>query len=245
MNPHRITSLVILSVAFNLNIFNAAAQKQKVPTGGRLGVVVDERLSALRATPDLRGRLVRRIARGRLVAIRRQKVDREGVMFYLVNVSSRTSGWMQREAIASSSQHGSDQSLMTLIESSQDFDRIVRARIFLNYFPHSRLRPKVLLILGNAAEESSERLSRDASRRLTETPTAPEFTYFLNYSGLDRYNRQGVVFLFDKQSRRFHYDGLAWRELIRTYPNVPEALEARHRLQILSQRFPGVLIVTK
>ena len=245
MNPHRITSLVILSVAFNLNFIHASAQKQKTPPGGRIGVVVDERLSVLRATPDLRGKLIRRIARGRLVAIRKRKVNQDGVAFYLVNVSSRTSGWIQREAVASSSQQGSDLNLLTLIESSRDFDRIVRARIFLNHFPYSRLRPKVLLILGDAAEESSEKLSRDAARRLTETSTAPEFTYFLNYSGLDRYNRQGVAFLFDKQSRRFHYDGSAWRELVRRYPNVPEAVEARLRLKILSQTFPGGLIVTK
>lgn len=245
MNPHLVTSLLVLLLAFNLYFTSAKAQKQKAPPGGRIGVVVDERLSALRAAPDLPGRLIRRMARGRLVAIRKQKTNREGVAFYLVNVSSRTSGWIQREAVASSSQHGSDQSLLSLIESSHDFDRIVRARIFLNHFPNSRSRPKVLLILGDAAEESSEKLSRDASRRLTETPTAPEFTYFLNYSGLDRYNRQGVVFLFDKQSRRFHYDGSAWRELVRKYPNAPESPEARHRLKILSQRFPGVLIGTK
>lgn len=245
MNPHRVASPLIFLLAFNCYFTSATAQKQKVPPGGRIGVVVDERLAALRARPDLRGKLIRRIARGRLVAIRKQKTNREGVAFYLVNVSSRTSGWIQREAVASSSQEGSDHSLMILIESSHDFDRIVRARIFLSHFPHSRLRPKVLLILGDAAEESSEKLSRDASRRLTEATTAPEFTYFLNYSGLDRYNRQGVVFLFDRQSRRFHYDGSAWRELIKRYPTAPEASEARERLRTLSQRFPSGLIVTK
>ena len=245
MSPHRLTSLLILALVFTTSITKVSAQKQKAPPGGRIGVVVDERLSALRATPDLRGTLLRRIARGRLVAIRKLKINRDGVGFYLVNVSSRTSGWIQREAVASPSRQGSDQGLLTLIETSRDFDRIARARIFLNHFPHSRLRPKVLLILGDAAEESAEKISRDASRRLTEAPTAPEFTYFLNYSGLDRYNRQGVVFLFATQSRRFHYDGSAWRELVRRYPNLPEAGEARERLETLSQRFPGGLIVTK
>lgn len=245
MSPHRLTSLLILALIFTTSITNASAQKQKAPPGGRIGVVVDERLSALRATPDLRGKLIRRIARGRLVAIRKLKVNRDGVVFYLVNVSSRTSGWIQREAVASSSQPGADLGLLKLIESSHDFDRIVRARIFLNHFPRSRLRPKVLLILGDAAEESSGKLSREALRRLTENTTAPEFTYFMNYSGLDRYNRQGVVFLFHNQSRRFHYDGSAWRELIRRYPKESEASEARERLQILSQHFPGGKLATK
>ena len=236
MNPHRVTSLLILSLVFTLCTLHASAQKQKTPPGGRMGVVVDERLSALRATPDLRGKLIRRIARGRLVAIRKVKFNTEGVAFYLVNLSSRTSGWIQREAVTSPSHRGSDVALLKLIESSHDFDRIVRARIFLNYFPNSRLRPMVLLILGDTAEEAADKLSRDASRRLTNDFSAPEFTYFLNYSGLDRYNRQSIAFLFDKQSRRFHYDGSAWRELIRRYPKALEASEARARLRIFPQR---------
>jgi len=245
MHPHRLTSLSILLLAFNLYFTNASAQKQKAPTGGRLAVVVDERLSALRATPDLHGKLVRRIARGRLVAIRKVRFSTDGVAFYLVNVSSRTSGWIQREAIASPSHRGSDVSLLKLIESSHDFDRIVRARIFLNYFPNSSLRPRVLLILGDTAEKAAEKLSREASRRLTNDLPAPEFTYFLNYSGLDRYNRQSVAFLFDKRTRSFHYDGSAWRELIRRHPNIPEAGEARERLRILSQRLPSGRLATK
>jgi hypothetical protein len=245
MKPHRLTSLLILALIFTTSITNASAQKQKAPPGGRIGVVVDERLSTLRATPDLRGKLIRRIARGRLVAIRKLKVNRDGVAFYLVNVSSRTFGWIQREAVASTSQQGADLVLLTLIEASHDFDRIVRARIFLNHFPRSRLRPKVLLILGDAAEESSGKLSRDASRRLTENTAAPEFTYLMNYSGLDRYNRQGVSFLFDAKSRRFHYDGSSWRELVRRYPSLPEADVARRRLITLSQTFPSGLILTK
>ncbi len=245
MSPHRLTSLLILPLIFTTFITNASAQKQKAPPGGRIGVVVDERLSALRETPDLRGKLIRRIARGRLVAIRKLKINRNGVAFYLVNASSRTSGWIQREAVASSSQQGADLVLLTLIESSHDFDRIVRARIFLNHFPRSRFRPKVLLLLGNTAEELTEKLSRDASRRLTGSTTAPEFTYFMNYSGLDRYNRQGVGFLFDVKSRRFHYDGSSWRELVRRFPSLLEADEARQRLKTLSQTFPGGLILTK
>jgi hypothetical protein len=245
MYPHRLTPLLILLFSFNLYFTNAVAQKQKAPPGGRIGVVVDERLSALRATPDLRGKLIRRIVRGRLVAIRKVKFNSDGVAFYLVNVSSRTSGWIQREAVASPSHRGSDVSLLKLIESSRDFDRIVRARIFLNYFPNSRLRPRVLLILGDTAEEAAEKLSRDASRRLTNDFSAPEFTYFLNYSGLDRYNRQSIAFLFDKRTRSFHYDGSAWRELIRRHPNIPEADEARERLRILSQRIPSGRLATK
>jgi hypothetical protein len=55
--------------------------------------------------------------------------------------------------------------------------------------------------------------------------------YYLNYSGLDRYNRQGVTFTFDRAARQFHYDGAAWREIVRRYPRSPEAAEARNRLE--------------
>ena len=87
------------------------------------------------------------------------------------------------------------------------------------------------MVLGDAAEDAGAKLSREASRRVTETAaTAPEFSFFLNYSGLDRYNRQGVAFVFDNQSKRFHYDGEAWREILRRHPRAPEAAEARKRL---------------
>src|SRR5919106_1035692 len=71
----------------------------KQPTGGRLAIVVDERLSALRREPQLNGRLVKRLSRGRMVAVRASRRTSAGVVFFLVNVSSRTHGWIQREAV--------------------------------------------------------------------------------------------------------------------------------------------------
>jgi hypothetical protein len=97
------------------------------------------------------------------------------------------------------------------------------------------LRPQVLLILGDAAEEAAAKLSREAERRFEkrELPAAgaPEFSYYLNYNGLDRYNRQGVTFTFDRAARKFHYEGAAWREILHRYPNSPEAAAARKRLE--------------
>ena len=78
-------------------------------------------------------------------------------------------------------------------------------------------------------------MSNEAARRLDEDKIAasgaPQFTYFMNYSGLDRYNRQGVKFVFDRSAKKFHYDGAAWRELVQRYPQSPEAAEARNRLE--------------
>jgi hypothetical protein len=215
-------------------VVNTPAQPRKPPAGGRSAVVVDERLSALRSTPQLTGKLLRRLGRGRLVAIRAIKRSQDGIFFFLVNVTARTHGWIQREAVVSASRPGDDQKLLGLIQASTDFDRIARAQIFLDQFSHSPLRAGVLLLFGDAAEEAAGRLSRDASRRINEremrSSDAPAFSYFLNYSGLDRYNRQGVGFVFDGTTKRFHYDGRAWREIVRRYSNTPQATEARKRL---------------
>lgn len=227
MIPHKLT-LCLLLLFFSPGITIA---QRKPPTGGRLAVVVEERLAALRATPQLNGKLVRRLGRGRMVAIRSAKTSADGITFFLVNVTSRTHGWIQREAVASPTRAGDDQRLLRLIERSQGFNRISRARIFLDHFTRSPLRPEVLLLLGNTAEELAVQLSTDAARRLKDDPgEAPEFSYYLNYTGLDRYNRQRVGFVFNQSTKRFHYDGAAWRELIRRYPRSSAASEARKHL---------------
>lgn len=213
--------------------------KRRAPAGGRIAIVVDERLSALRTTPRLNGTLVRRIGRGGLVAVRGEKRSREGILFYRVNVTSRTNGWIQSDALAAPSRAGDDARLLRLIKGSEDFDRIARARIFLDYFSFSELRAEVLMIYALAAEDIATRLSRDASRRLDEKEMtaggAPPFSYYLNFNELDRYNRQGITFLFDAREKRFRYDGEAWQELVHRYPRSREAVEARKRLQSTSK----------
>jgi hypothetical protein len=90
------------------------------------------------------------------------------------------------------------------------------------------------MIYSLAAEEVASRLSHDAMRRLNEAEMmaggAPVFSYFLNYNGLDRYNRQGITFVFDHRQKRLRYDGEGWREIVHRYPNSPQAVEARKRL---------------
>jgi hypothetical protein len=229
MNPHKLTLQVCLFVVCFLLSAEICVSKQP------FAIVVDERLAALRKTPELSGQLVRRLSRGRKVAIRRSRTTADGVVFFLVNVTTRTHGWIQREALISPSRPGDDQRLLDLITASQAFDRIARARIFLDHFPRSPLRPQVLLLLSTTAEEQAAKLSRDAAKRLNNTTTsAPEFTYFLNYSGLDRFNRQRVKFVFDKATKRFHYDGAALRELFHRYPKSPEAATARSHLAHLT-----------
>lgn len=212
--------------------------RKRIPPGGRLAVVVDERLSALRAAPDLTAKLVMRLSRGHLVSIRSEKLTADGLKFYRVAISSRTSGWVQSDAVVVPWRSGDDARLMRLIESSDEFDRIIRARTFLDAFPQSPLRPRVLAMYGSEAEDVAEKLTRDANRRFArnELPAngAPEFSYYLNYNGLDRYNREGVTFAFNRGTKRFTYDGAAWREILKRYPVSPEAAEARKHLGALA-----------
>src|SRR5215208_1855532 len=111
MNPHKLT--LCLFIFF---LQTPCFAQKRPPAGGRLAVVVDERLAALRATPQLNGRLVRRLGRGRLVAVRSLKASPDGIAFLLVNLSRRTHGWIQREAVVSPTRSGDDQKLLTLIQ---------------------------------------------------------------------------------------------------------------------------------
>ena len=233
--PLRKFPTIFLACLFLVVWQTAGLARKRQPAGGRLAVVADERLSALRATPELNGSLLRRISRGGLLAIRGEKRSRDGIVFYRVNVTARTYGWIQRDAVVSPSRFGDDARLLRLIKGSEEFDRIVRARIFLDYFTLSPFRPEVLMIYAQAAEDVASRLSHDALRRLNEKEMsaggAPLYTYFLNFSELDRYNRQGITFVFDAREKRFRYDGEGWQEIVHRYPRSPEAVEARKRLE--------------
>jgi len=212
----------------------AARKRPRPPAAGRAAVVVDERLAVLREAPSLTAGIVRRLGRGRLVAVTGAREAAEGVRFYRVVVTRRTGGWVQAEALVTPGRAGEDERLLRLVRASDGFDRVSRARLFLENFPRSPHRPAVLLLLGDAASEAARRLTREARRRLDERELAatgaPLKSYFLNYSGLDRYGRQGVFFRFDEAAKSFHYDGRAWREIFRRHPRSPEAAEARARL---------------
>lgn len=239
-SPNRAVLATLASILC-LTIFGSHADAQtrrRAPSGGRVAVVVDERLAVLRDEPRLAGRLVQRLGRGRMVAVSGVRRAADGVSFYRVAVTRRTRGWLQAESVVSPSGAGDDERLLRLIRASEDFDRIARARIFLDTFPRSPLRAAVLLLFGDATEEAAGKLSTEAGRRLDEREMAaggaPAHSYFLNYNGLDRYHRNGIVFIFDRATKRFHYDGESWREILRRYPRSIEAAEARRRLETLS-----------
>jgi len=65
-------------------------------------------------------------------------------------------------------------------------------------------------------------------------PTAaPMHSYYLNFNMLDRYRKLGIIFLFNSNTRQYHYEGSSWRELAAKYPATPEALEAQKRMDSL------------
>lgn len=232
---HTAVAAIVLYAA---TAFPTIAQKKHVPPGGNIAVIADERLAALRVAPSFSARLIRRLGRGRFVSVRTTRRNQEGISFSRVVVTRRTSGWVQSEALIASGHNGDDRRLAHLIGGTDEFDRIARSRIFLDHFPRSSLRPRVLLALGDAAEEGAAQLSREATRRFErrELPTdgAPEHSYYMNYNGLDRFNRQGVIFTFDRATKQFHYNGAAWREIVRRHPDSPEAAEAKKRLEKLA-----------
>lgn len=225
---------VITIVLALLAVSPLPARGQTRQLSSRAAIVVDERLSVLRSAPDLSAPLLRRIGRGRVLSVVGSHRASRGVQYYRVAVTRRTRGWIQREALILPRRPGDDQRLLLLIKASADFDRIARARIFLDAFPRSPLRPAVLLLFGDDAAKAARKLSQDVVRRLDlaemKATGAPVSSYFLNYNGLDRYRKQDIVFTFDGPTRQFHYDGASWRELIRRHPKSAEAIEARQRL---------------
>jgi hypothetical protein len=218
-----------------LTISTAEAQRRRrPPAGGSMAVVVDERLAALRDAPRPSAGLVRRLGRGSYVAVTGERAA--GAVTYLhVLLTRRTSGWLQAEAVVRPSRAGDDARLLRLVQGSAEFDRLARAHIMLEAFPRTSLRPAALLIYGDAAAEAAARLTREARRRLDPVEMraggATPASYFLNYNGLDRYRRLGVVFDFDPDSKSYRYDGAAFREILRRHPRSPEADEARKRLE--------------
>jgi hypothetical protein len=122
--------------------------------------------------------------------------------------------------------------------SASEYEKISLAHIFLEYFSRSPLRSQILLIMGDTAEAVAAPLSKGAAKQLGKRFTeASDESVYLNYSGLDRYNRLGVRFFFDSRLREIYYDGWAWREILRAHPKSPAAEVARTKLGELATRF--------
>jgi len=234
-----------LIAAFAFAVFasiTATAQSErKIFLPGQRAVVFDERLSALRARPDVKAPLKQRLRRGRRVGVLGANTTKDGMKFFRVAVSRNTSGWVLAEAVIRPGVAADAERLMMLIGETEDkFTKARLSRLCADEFHSTNFAPRVLMILGETAEGAAERLSRDAKRRVgdEDSGSGPNAgltrrDFMLNYAGLDRYNRIGVTFDYDATSDRIVYDGAAYRELLRRYPRSAEAQTAGERLERL------------
>ena len=250
-------SLLLISLIFLAFVFTVEAQKKRRPSVpvrktstvqappeySNTAVVVDERLAVLRAEPSLYAKPIQRMRRGRLLAISGTK-QADGVTFYRVNLPPNNYGWIQAEAVTGKFRRGDDERLAKLVQASDGFEQIERAMLFLETFPNSPLRPAILLLLGDLTEESAAKISQDASRKLNKSEMAasgaPIYSFYLNYTSLDRYRKLGIDFLFNSNTKTFHYNGAAWKEIVSKFPNSSEVAEAQKRLDSLKEKLERV-----
>ena len=92
--------------------------------------------------------------------------------------------------------------------------------------------------MAEEAEHAAASLTQHARRRLKTLEdehhgTAAE-DYYLSDPGLDRYSRLRVAFRFDASQSRYAYDGKAYRDIIRRYPQSAEAEIARRHIEKLN-----------
>ncbi len=216
---------------------------QKSVEKSNTAVVVDERLSVLRSQPSLFAAPVQRMRSGRIVSVLGSK-EADGVTFYRVTALPNNSGWVQADALFGKFRRGDDERLARLVQSSDGFEQIERAQIFLETFPNSALRPTILLLLGDLMEEIALKLSGEAARRLDRREMAasgaPLHSFYLNYVSLDRFRKLKVNFLFNSNAKLLHYDGASWREIVGKSPKSAEAIEAQKRLDALKVKMEAV-----
>lgn len=228
----------------------ADAQKRRIvkpvraqPQISSAGVVIDETLSVLRTRPSLFAPSIQRMRRGRKVMITGSK-EADGVTFYRIAAAPSGTGWIQAEAVFGKLRPQDDERLARLVQASDGFDQIEIAEQFFDLYPDSSLRPSLLLLYGDLLEEVALKLSRDAAGRLRRPEMAasgaPLHSYYLNFVSLDRYRKLGVTFLFNAETRKFHYNGESWREITAKFPTSAEAVEAQKRLDLLKQKMEAV-----
>lgn len=243
--------ILFLLISFIFSV-SAVAQKRRAPRiagktapvaakpkfVGTSAVIIDEKLAVLRMKPSLFADSVQRMRRGRKVQILDEK-ESDGVLFFRISAPPSSSGWVQSDAVFGKFRRGDDERLARLVQSSEGFDQMEIAANFLEIYPDSTFRPAILLMFGDLAEETAAKLSRDATRRLDRREMAasgaPLHSFYLNFVSLDRYRKLGVIFLFNSNSKNFHYDGASWREIIAKFSQSAEAAEAQKRIDSLKQ----------
>jgi len=242
----RLPLIFVCSLIIITSFAPADAQKRRAEKSVRAqsqisstAVVMDETLSVLRARPSLFAPSIQRMRRGRKVTITGSK-EADGVTFYRIAAAPSGTGWIQADAVFGRFRPKDDERLARLMQASDGFDQIEIAEQFFELYPDSALRSSLLLLYGDLLEEIALKLSRDAAGRLRRPEMAasgaPLHSYYLNFVSLDRYRKLGVTFLFNAETRKFHYNGESWREITAKFPKSAEAVEAQKRLDLLKQK---------
>jgi hypothetical protein len=236
-------SLVLVCLAVAVCTDAQAKRSAKVPVKpreiGSTAVVMDETLSVLRLRPSLFAEPVQRMRRGRVIRIL-GVTEADGVKFYKVSAPPSAAGWVQADSVFGKFRENDDARLAMLVRSMSGFDQIEAATEFFNLYPSSQFRPTLLLLYGDLLEEAAAKLSKDANSRLDRremaASAAPTHSYFLNYVGLDRYRKLGILFNFNPATRQFHYNGASWSELTKKFTSTNESAEAQKRLDSLKAK---------
>ena len=245
----RFTCIGFLIVGLLLAAADVAAQRRKAPTKppaasrskeiGHTAIVLDETLSVLRPRPTLFAEPVQRMRRGRQVKIL-GVTEADGVKFFKVTAPPRNYGWVQSDAVFSKFRSGDEERLARLVQASTGFEQIELAAFYFTLYPNSQFRPSILLLFGDLCQETAIRLSREATNRLDRremaASAAPLHSYYLNYVGLDRYRKLGIMFRFNTVTKTYYYDGGSWRELVSKFASSPEAVEAKKRLDSIREQ---------
>ena len=202
--------------------------------------IVDDRLSALRREADIKSQVIHRLRLGRPVFIIESKGGAsDQPKFYRVAVTRRTRGWIHESSLAIPSRPHEDERLIKLITDARDgLDRIALCRLFLEHFSRSPIAPRALLALAEEADHASAALSQNARKRLkgVDEHSSNLRDYYLSDTGLDRYSRLGITFDFKPSTAEYVYDGKAYREILKRFPQSAEAQLARKRLDSVGQR---------
>lgn len=210
---------------------------QRAGEVGQSAVVIDETLSVLRKEPSLFAEPVHRMQRGRRVQIL-GTAEADGVKFYKVTVPPSNFGWVQADAVFGKFRPGDEDRFANLVRAIDGFDQIEMAAEFFQMYPDSKLKPQILLLFGDLLEEVAAKLTKDANSRLKRgemaASAAPMHSYYLNFNYLDRYRKLGIIFLFNSASKRFHYNGASWKEIVTRFPKSEQAAEAQKRLDTLA-----------
>lgn len=237
-NSVRLFFCLIMSCV-SVAVATRAQPRRRPVVPGQRAVIVDERLSALRTQPEVKAPLEQRLRRGRVVGILQAKRGKDGQHFWRVAVTRNTRGWVLAEAAVKSGSPSDAERLLKLIEgTTDDFVKIRLARLCADEFRATAAAPRCLLTLGETAERVAERLTREAKRRVGDEEPGAGLTrrdYFLNFTGLDRYNRIGVTFDHCESEDRILYDGAAYREVLKRYSRGAEAEAASSRLKRLRE----------